>query len=118
MPRGASPRREREYRELEHKFEKSGRYGNRAKEVAARIVNKQRARYGETKGEKQKDHEGKSPDRDLSVNNYQHLTVPQVVSKLDGLSKSGLGKIEKYEKAHKNRKGVVQELEKRRSGGR
>jgi len=37
---------------LEHKFERSGRYGGRAKEVAARIVNKQRARSGETKGKK------------------------------------------------------------------
>ena len=54
MPRGASPKREREYKMLEHKFEKSGRYRGRAKEVAARIVNKQRARSGETKGAKKK----------------------------------------------------------------
>ena len=50
MPGGASPKREREYRKLENKFEKSGRYRGREKEVAARIVNKQRARFGETKG--------------------------------------------------------------------
>ncbi|MDB6020220.1 MAG: hypothetical protein JWQ04_77 [Pedosphaera sp.] len=50
MPRGASPKREREYKQLENKFEKSGRYKGRAKEVAARIVNKQRSRAGETKG--------------------------------------------------------------------
>jgi hypothetical protein len=52
MPRGSSPKREREYKTLEHKFARSGRYGKRAKEVAARIVNKQRARAGETKGSK------------------------------------------------------------------
>ena len=49
MPRGASPKREREYKMLTRKFKSSGRYGKRAKEVAARIVNKQRSKSGETK---------------------------------------------------------------------
>jgi hypothetical protein len=49
MPRGASPKREREYGEIEKRFEKEGRYKGREKEVAARIVNKQRAKAGETK---------------------------------------------------------------------
>ena len=49
MPRGASPKREREYKQIEKKLEKSGRYRGREKEVAARIVNKQRALAGETK---------------------------------------------------------------------
>jgi hypothetical protein len=49
MPRGASPRREREYRELTAEFKQEGRYEGREEEVAARIVNKQRAQAGETK---------------------------------------------------------------------
>ena len=49
MPRGISPKREREYKEIEKKFEKEGRYKGREEEVAARIVNKQRAKAGETK---------------------------------------------------------------------
>jgi hypothetical protein len=49
MPKGASPKREHEYKELEHKFEQEGRYKGREEEVAARIVNKQRAESGETK---------------------------------------------------------------------
>jgi len=49
MPRGASPAREREYKKIEKKFEKEGRYKGREEEVAARIVNKQRAQAGETK---------------------------------------------------------------------
>jgi hypothetical protein len=52
MPKGASPKREREYKELEHKFEEEGRYQGREEEVAARIVNKQRAEAGETKDAK------------------------------------------------------------------
>jgi hypothetical protein len=49
MPRGASPTREREYKKIEKELEKEGRYKGREKEVAARIVNKQRAKAGETK---------------------------------------------------------------------
>ena len=49
MPRGASPRREREAKKLERKFKKEKRYKGREEEVAARIVNKQRAQAGETK---------------------------------------------------------------------
>ena len=49
MPRGASSKREREYKKIEKKFEKEGRYKGREKEVAARIVNKQRAKSGEAK---------------------------------------------------------------------
>jgi hypothetical protein len=49
MPRGASPKRERAYKKIEQKIEKEGRYKGREEEVAARIVNKQRAKAGETK---------------------------------------------------------------------
>jgi hypothetical protein len=49
MPAGASPKREREYRTLKREFEREGRYPGREEEVAARIVNRQRAERGETK---------------------------------------------------------------------
>jgi hypothetical protein len=49
MPTGASPKREREFKEIKSKFKKEGRYPGREEEVAARIVNKQRAEHGETK---------------------------------------------------------------------
>ncbi len=52
MPRGASPKREREYKELKTKFKKEHRYPGREEEVASRIVNKQRAEAGETKEQK------------------------------------------------------------------
>jgi hypothetical protein len=59
MPRGVSPKREREYKKIEKKFEKEGRYKGREKEVAARIVNKQRAKSGETKKSSTKRKRGK-----------------------------------------------------------
>jgi len=54
MPRGASPKREREYNELKKEFKEEGRYKGREEEVASRIVNKQRAQAGETKSAKSK----------------------------------------------------------------
>ena len=49
MPPGASPKRAREYRKIEEELEKQGPDEGREKEVAARIVNKQPAKAGETK---------------------------------------------------------------------
>jgi hypothetical protein len=49
MPTGASPKREREYKEIKEKIKEEHRYPGREEEVAARIVNKQRAEHGETK---------------------------------------------------------------------
>ncbi len=113
MPRGASPKREREYEELKTKFQRSGRYKGRAKEVAARIVNKQRAQYGETKGEKRKDREGKSPDRDLPIPRYQHLTISELKNKIPHLSSVQKRQVRSYEQKHKNRKGVLGMLQKK-----
>src|SRR2546421_2929657 len=48
MPRGASPKRERQYKHIKQSAKRSGRYGGRAEEVAARTVNKIRREKGET----------------------------------------------------------------------
>ena len=113
MPRGASPKREREYDKLIRSFKKEHRYPGREEEVAARIVNKQRSEYGETKAEKQKDREGKSPDRNLPVKDYQHLTARQVENRIGKLSRKDVQQIKNYEQRHKNRKTVLQVLEKK-----
>lgn len=52
MPAGSSPKREHEYNELKQEFKEDHRYPGREEEVAARIVNKQRAEHGETKSGK------------------------------------------------------------------
>lgn len=113
MPRGASPRREREYNELKQEFHKEGRYKGREKEVAARIVNKQRHQFGETKAEKAKDRRGESPDRGLPIQDYQHLTVSEVTRHLGDLSRADAKKIQKYEQSHKNRKGVLEAIDRK-----
>lgn len=49
MPRGASPKRERQYEHIKDSAKKRGASTGRAKEIAARTVNKERARAGESK---------------------------------------------------------------------
>ncbi|HEY3482931.1 MAG TPA: plasmid stabilization protein [Streptomyces sp.] len=49
MPRGSSPKRERQYEHIKESQEKRGASTGRAKEIAARTVNKERARSGESK---------------------------------------------------------------------
>ncbi|MGW1887060.1 plasmid stabilization protein [Streptomyces sp. NPDC001970] len=49
MPRGSSPKRERQYEHVEESAEERGESPRRAKEIAARTVNKERARSGESR---------------------------------------------------------------------
>jgi hypothetical protein len=50
MPQGAwSPRRERQYEHIKENELESGRSEDKAEEIAARTVNKQRSEAGETK---------------------------------------------------------------------
>ncbi|WP_371798481.1 plasmid stabilization protein [Streptomyces sp. NBC_01707] len=49
MPAGSSRKRERQYEHIKESTEKRGASEGRAKEIAARTVNKERARSGEAK---------------------------------------------------------------------
>ncbi|MFB6514929.1 plasmid stabilization protein [Streptomyces virginiae] len=49
MPRGSGPKRERQYEHIKESAEQRGESTKRAKEIAARTVNKERARSGESK---------------------------------------------------------------------
>jgi len=111
MPTGANPKREREFKQLEKSFKQEGRYRGREKEVAARIVNKQRAEQGETQAARNTEKAGKAPDRDLPINGYQHLTVARIRKKLDDLTAAQLKQVRDYEAAHKKRKGVLDALD-------
>jgi len=48
--RGVSKKEQRQYEHIKESAEKSGRYGNRAKEVAARTVLKEHKEKGHAKG--------------------------------------------------------------------
>ena len=47
MPRGSSPKRERQYQHIKDSAKRRGEGTGRAEEIAARTVNKERARSGE-----------------------------------------------------------------------
>ncbi|MEU0836763.1 plasmid stabilization protein [Streptomyces sp. NPDC005969] len=49
MPRGSTPKRERQYEHIKDSALDLGENEKRAKEIAARTVNKERARHGESK---------------------------------------------------------------------
>ncbi|MEV5952315.1 plasmid stabilization protein [Streptomyces sp. NPDC051987] len=49
MPRGSSPKRERQYEHIKESALDRGESKSRAEEIAARTVNKERARSGESK---------------------------------------------------------------------
>ncbi|GGT05421.1 plasmid stabilization protein [Streptomyces chromofuscus] len=49
MPSGSSPKRERQYEHIKKSAQERGESTGRAKEIAARTVNKERARSGESK---------------------------------------------------------------------
>jgi hypothetical protein len=49
MPRGSSPKRERQYEHIKESAKERGESTGRAEEIAARTVNKERARSGESR---------------------------------------------------------------------
>jgi hypothetical protein len=49
MPRGSSPKRERQYEHIKESVKERGESTGRAEEIAARTVNKERARSGESR---------------------------------------------------------------------
>ena len=49
MPKAWSAKRERQYEDIKESEKKQGRSAKRAKEIAARTVNKTRSKRGETK---------------------------------------------------------------------
>ena len=55
MPQGAwSKKRERQYEHIKESYEDRGRSEDKAEELAARTVNKERAEKGETKAQQEK----------------------------------------------------------------
>jgi hypothetical protein len=52
MPNAWSDKRERQYEHIRESYEERGRSGDKAEELAARTVNKERAEKGETKSSK------------------------------------------------------------------
>jgi hypothetical protein len=63
MPAGSSPKRERQYKAIKSSGTKRGMSEGRAEEMAARTVNKERARSGEAKTASKASLSGQSSSR-------------------------------------------------------
>jgi hypothetical protein len=63
MPRGSSSKRERQYEHIKESARDRGESEQRAKEIAARTVNKERARSGESKSASRSSTQDKSSGR-------------------------------------------------------
>ncbi|MFE7216881.1 plasmid stabilization protein [Streptomyces sp. NPDC001698] len=63
MPRGSSPKRERQYEHIKDSALERGESEERAEEIAARTVNKERARHGESRTASRTSVEDMSPSR-------------------------------------------------------
>lgn len=112
MPK-SKPDRKKEYEKLKANFEKEGRYQGREKEVAARIVNKQRREYGESKQAKAEQAKNKRSSQGLPIQGYEHMTISEVLKEIPRLDKKEIAKIKRYEEKHKDRKTLLRHLEKR-----
>lgn len=95
MPRGSSPKRERQYEHIEKGARKRGESPKRAKEIAARTVNKERARTGEAKSSSPSSKRGPSP----SSRGGQRSGSSRGPSRSGGSSGSGKTYRELYDEA-------------------
>jgi hypothetical protein len=91
MPQAWSKKRERQYEHVKDSEKKQGRSTKRAKEIAARTVNKERAQKGETKGSSS----ARSRSSSSSSNNGQ--TKEQLYQQAKRLGIDGRSKMSKQQ---------------------
>jgi hypothetical protein len=89
MPRGSSPKRERQYEHIESSERERGESPKRAKEIAARTVNKERARTGEAKSSSRSSTRGSSPSSRGGQRSGGTSRGPNRTGGSSGSSKSG-----------------------------
>lgn len=80
MPRGSSPKRERQYEHIKEGAEDRGESESRAKEIAARTVNKERARSGESRTASRTSTQDMSSSRRGGLRSHQGRRGPRTTS--------------------------------------
>ncbi|MFI9361471.1 plasmid stabilization protein [Kitasatospora sp. NPDC053057] len=103
MPRGSSPKRERQYEHIKESALDRGESEKRAKEIASRTVNKERARHGESKtASRTSTHDMSSGRRggQRSHSGSQGPTYDQLYNEAKHRNIKGRSKMNKRELAH------------------
>jgi hypothetical protein len=94
MPKAWSAKRERQYEHIKGSEKKQGRSTKRAKEIAARTVNKQRAQKGETKSSSRS---RSSSSRSRSSSSNSGPTKEQLYNQAKRLKIEGRSKMTKQQ---------------------
>ncbi len=101
MPRGSSPKRERQYEHIKESALDRGESTKRAEEIAARTVNKERARSGEAKTSSKTSTEdmssGERGARRSGTNRAKGRTKDQLYAEAKKMNIDGRSKMDKEE---------------------
>ncbi|MDX3615933.1 plasmid stabilization protein [Streptomyces europaeiscabiei] len=90
MPRGSSPKRERQYEHIKEGAEDRGESESRAKEIAARTVNKERARSGESRTASRTSTQDMSSSRRGGLRSHQGAQGPTYDQLYEEAKKRGI----------------------------
>ena len=101
MPQAWSKKRERQYEHIKDSAQKRGKSSRRAKEIAARTVNKSRREEGETQSGKKTTSGTGNPNRGLEERSKQELY--NQAKKLDIEGRSKMNKSELVQAIRKER---------------
>lgn len=93
MPRAWSNKRERQYEHIKESSKKRGAGTKRAKEIAARTVNKTRRQAGETKSGKKTTSGTGNPNKPLDARSKQELYNRAKELHIGGRSKMSKGQL-------------------------
>jgi hypothetical protein len=97
MPEAWSNKRERQYEHIKDSEKKQGRSTKRAKEIAARTVNKERAQKGETKGSSSSGSRSRSSSRSGSASSNGGQTKEQLYQQAKRLGIEGRSSMSKQQ---------------------
>jgi hypothetical protein len=97
MPEAWSNKRERQYEHIKDSEKKQGRSTKRAKEIAARTVNKERAQKGETKGSSSSGSRSRSSSRSSSGSSNGGQTKEQLYQQAKRLGIEGRSSMSKQQ---------------------
>ena len=111
MPEAARKKNEGKVEKRRESSNKTGRFKGSEKEVAARTLNKQGGQPGETGAAGGEVKATESQDLNLFIENYDQLNVNQVAKKLKSLSPDQLEMVKCYEQEHKNRKTLLEQMD-------
>ncbi|MFE9221767.1 plasmid stabilization protein [Streptomyces lavendulae] len=103
MPRGSSHKRERQYEHIKESAERRGESTKRAEEIAARTVNKERARSGESKTASRSSLEDISPSRRGGLRSHSGAQGPTKEQLYNEAKQKGIEGRSKMDKAELKR---------------